>query len=390
MDKEFRLLVIGDAVVPTGFGRVLHSVIKYFPKGWDIHHLGINYKGDPHNFDHTIYPAVLGGDVWGYGRLKSFQDLKPNAILILNDAWVIDQYLDIIKKTWEVIPPIITYYPVDAEKFSKEWFRHYDIVHTPLVYTEFGYKVSKQVAPHIDFKIVPHGTNTEIFYPIEGGKEEAKRLMFGKKFPRLAEDSFIVLNVNRNQPRKRLDIALRGFAKFAEDKDDVFYYHHAGLVDAGWDVRKLAPRLGINDKLITTNDNINEQRVDDRMLNLIYNCADVGLNTGMGEGWGLTSTEHAATRTAQIVPAHSACKELFEDCGLLIPVQEDPYVYEQTLTEGKVVSSNDVAEQLEVLYIDHELRNVLAEEGYNKFTSDKYSWETVSNQFRDYILEATE
>ena len=54
------------------------------------------------------------------------------------------------------------------------------------------------------------------------------------------------------------------------------------------------------------------------MLNTIYNCADVGVNTCKGEGWGLVNFEHAACRVAQVVPGHTSCKEIFEGYGRLI------------------------------------------------------------------------
>jgi D-inositol-3-phosphate glycosyltransferase len=54
---------------------------------------------------------------------------------------------------------------------------------------------------------------------------------------------------------------------------------------------------------------------DDRELNLLYNACDVGINTSMGEGWGLVSFEHGATGGAQIVPEHTACAELWADVG---------------------------------------------------------------------------
>jgi hypothetical protein len=37
----------------------------------------------------------------------------------------------------------------------------------------------------------------------------------------------------------------------------------------------------------------------------------VGINTSSNEGWGLVSFEHAATRTAQVVPKHASLDELW-------------------------------------------------------------------------------
>lgn len=379
-----KILFIGDGVVPTGFARVIHNIIKYLPEDWDVHHLGINYSGDPHEFSHKIYPAVLGGDVYGLGRLEQLQDLNPDLVFILNDIWLVNMYLDKIKNTWKKIPPVVVYYPVDAEDFDKSWFEHFDIVTHTVVYTKFGERVTKLASPALGpISIIPHGTDPGVFYSLN--KQEAKNKLFSDN-KALTEDSFIVLNANRNQPRKRIDIAIKGFSLFAEGKDNVYYYHHAGLKDAGWNITKLAVRYGIDEKLITTGNTIREQRVPEEVLNIIYNAADVGVNTGMGEGWGLTATENAACGVPQIVPDHSACKELFEDCGLLIPTSYE-FVYEETLTTGKIVTPEDFAEQLDILYNDRDLQKVLADAGKKKFTSDKYLWETVSKSFRDLFIE---
>ena len=37
----------------------------------------------------------------------------------------------------------------------------------------------------------------------------------------------------------------------------------------------------------------------------------MGINTSSNEGWGLVSFEHAATRTAQVVPKHASLDELW-------------------------------------------------------------------------------
>lgn len=277
MDREKRkLLFIGDGVRPTGFSTVIHNIIKNLPKEWEIHHLAVNYGGDPHEYTHKIYPAQLGGDIWGLGRIESFGQNKFDAIFILNDIWVIAQYLELIKRTWTVIPPIVVYFPVDAESFDADWFKDFDIVSIPLVYTEFGKRVCEEVAPKdIKFRIIPHGVDNKVFHDLN--KEETRK----KLFPEFKElhDAFIFLNVGRNQPRKMLPIAMEGFKLFAEDKENVYYYHHAGLIDAGWNVAKLAKRFDIDSKFVNTNNEIGIQTVPVEFLNLIYNATDVGLNT---------------------------------------------------------------------------------------------------------------
>lgn len=380
-------LFIGDGVTPTGFARVNHGIISNLPKDWDIHHLAINYYGDPHDYSHKIYPAATGGDLWGFRRIKDFVEKEFDFIYILNDIWVISKYLEVIRELYETnnvkLPKIITYYPVDGSNFNKKWFKNFDIVSQAVVYTQFGYEVSKKTAPEIDFEIVPHGTDLDTFYPL-GNKLEVRQKYFNNN-PEL-HDAFIVLNVNRNQPRKRLDVALEGFAEFVQDKpSNVKYYHHAGIKDTGWDILEISETFGIQERVILTNTVKDTQRVSIEELNMIYNCADVGINTSTGEGWGLCSTEGAACGVPQIVPDHSACTELFSDVGILVPVNQ--YLYSpETLVKGGLVHPSDVAEALEILYQSEELRKTLGRESYKKFTSEEYTWEYIGKQWKEIFI----
>jgi len=47
MEKK-KVLFIGDGVTPTGFSTVTHNIIRNLPKEeFEIHHLAVNYRGDP-------------------------------------------------------------------------------------------------------------------------------------------------------------------------------------------------------------------------------------------------------------------------------------------------------------------------------------------------------
>jgi len=377
-------LFICDGVTPTGFGTVAHGIIDNLPEEWDTHHLAINYLGDPHDYKHTIYPAMLGGDLWGFNRIKDFKDKDLDYVFILNDIWIIAEYLKVFKDLRDkvdgyIVPPIIVYFPVDGTDFNKKWFADFDIVSRAVVYTEFGKEVCQKAAPEIEFDIIPHGTDLKTFHPL-GDKLETRKKYFDSN-PELWE-SFIVLNVNRNQPRKRIDVALEGFAEFAQDKpENVKYYHHAGVKDSGWDILEMAALLGIEHRLVLTNTVKDTQRVTLEELNMIYNCADIGINTSTGEGWGLCSTEGAACGVPQIVPDHSACTELFQDVGILVPVNQ--YLRSpETLVLGGLVHHSDVAEALEILYQSPDLRETLGKESYKKFTSKEYTWKEIARQWQ--------
>jgi glycosyltransferase involved in cell wall biosynthesis len=384
MDRK-RILWISDGVTPTGFGRVAHSIIKNLDSDiFQVLHLAINYWGDPHPYNHMIFPAPIRGNIYGMDRIQEFKSAEIDVIFILNDLWMINEYLREIKKHFNPAPPIVIYFPVDAREFDRRWYENFDIVSQAVVYTEFGYEVAKIAAPDdVDFEIIPHGIDTEMFYQMMMPKGEVKKIAYPNNPELFDQESFIVLNANRNQPRKRLDLSLKGFSIFAKDKPEtVRYYHHAGIKDVGWNIPKLAERYGIDKKLLLTSLEEGVQKIAEARLNVIYNATDVGLNTSMGEGWGLPSMEHAITGAPQIVSDNSASRELYHDIGLLVPSIMDQ-VFERVETEGTVVHPEGIAEQLQKLYDNRELYEELSQKGIEKFSKPEYNWENIANKWME-------
>ena len=129
-----------------------------------------------------------------------------------------------------------------------------------------------------------------------------------------------MLNASRFDQRKRIDLTVEGFARFAAGKpaNVRLCLHHAILGDAETDqITALIARFGLQARV-----HLNPLAggvVGDRDLNLLYNACDAGINTSMGEGWGLVSVEHGAAGAAQIVPDHSACAELWNGRAEMIP-----------------------------------------------------------------------
>lgn len=386
MEKP-KVLWISDLVTPTGFARVSHSLIENLTDKYDVVGLGVNYRGDPHSYNFPIYPAALGGKIFGEDRLVNIlNNAKFDILFMLNDSWVINMYLEAIKKhVKSALPKIVVYFPVDSTGHDPDWYRNFDIVSKAVTYTEFGRTVVNDPKCNEDLKleVIPHGVNQEIFYKKFTNRRDAKKSLVGRE---KSPDSFIFLNANRNQPRKRLDITLEAFKQFAEGKDDVLLHMHCGVRDAHIDVAKLSQRYDIDNKLILTNLNAGVQTVPDSALNDIYNASDVGLNTSMGEGWGLTSIEHAMTGAPQIVPSHSACAEIFMDCGLLVPIVTN-FTFDNSMTVGKLISPSTLAEKMELLYSNRDLYNRLSEKSIAKFSSPMYSWKEISKQWDGLFSE---
>ena len=389
-----RILIAGDAAVPTGFARVMEGIFEPLARSYEIHHLGTNYHGDPHPYGWAVYPAETGGDRWGARRIAPLVErLRPQLLFILNDIWVQHAYMEELKAI-EDLPPIVLYCPVDGGPLDAETIAPLRRISRFVVYTEFGRRqveaaVAEQRArePAFDFpsvEVIPHGVDTETFHPLDGegrlsGRQRARRLLFPDAPD--VDERFIVLNANRNQPRKRIDTTIRGFALFARDKPaHVKLFLHMGVEDAGWNVIQLSRRYGVEDRVLMTSLDRVIQGVSTKQLNLVYNACDVGLNTSSAEGWGLPSFEHAATRGAQVVPRHSACEELWRDSALMLePVLK--VINDKILTEAWLVSPESVAEALERLYRDRELLAEMSELAYRNATRSDYRWEAISGRW---------
>jgi glycosyltransferase involved in cell wall biosynthesis len=123
--------------------------------------------------------------------------------------------------------------------------------------------------------------------------------------------------------------------------------------------------------------------VDD--TELLYNACDVGINTSMGEGWGLVSFEHGAAGAAQIVPDHTACAELWRGHAELIPPARS-YVPEFSVLEMGEVSAQGVARALDALYRDPVRRQELSRAAGAVAHNPAHSWEVITRQFADLIV----
>jgi glycosyltransferase involved in cell wall biosynthesis len=206
----------------------------------------------------------------------------------------------------------------------------------------------------------------------------------------VAQDVFIVFNGNRNQPRKRIDLTIKGFIKFAKDKPDARLWLNMGKKDMGWEVVPLFKRVARDEgydptgKLILTSPHFSTHNcLPIEQLNKVYNAVDIGINTCLGEGWGLVNTEHAATGVAQVVPDHTSMKEIFNEVRR-ISIESWETDRNYGLERGQV-SPDDLADILTMYYND---RNKLQEDGqwcYKRVHEKQFTWPYVEKRMVDYL-----
>lgn len=129
-----------------------------------------------------------------------------------------------------------------------------------------------------------------------------------------------------------------------------------------------------------TSNSPNPPNVSTEMLNWIYNCADVGVNTTKGGGWELVNFENAACRVAQVVPDHTSTKEVFEGYGRLIRCDHID-VDTNYGREMPCPSTDHLVEILCEMYESKDARSQVADACYARVTDEQFSWDTIASQF---------
>jgi glycosyltransferase involved in cell wall biosynthesis len=384
MTTKKKLLWCGDIVAMTGFARVTENVLERIRDEYDVVVLGHNWWGDPTPLQeyYKMYPSSNRFQTAPFGeqRIREIVEKeKPDVVFTINDMWIINEQYKQIADLHEAKKfKFVGYAPMDSYAWLgclAETANKWDGV---ISYTEFGAYEFIAGGVTQPIAVIPHGVTKGQFYPQD--KTEARKRLG------LSDDIFIVFNGNRNQFRKRIDITIEAFAKFAKDKPDTQLYLHMGLKDQGWDIMPLFARamqregLDPNGRIILTAQTEGPPNVEVETLNSIYNAVDIGVNTCKGEGWGLVNFEHAACRVAQVVPDHTSCKEIFEGYGRLIRCDHVD-VDVNYARELPCPSSDHLAEILTDLYENREKLNETAELCYQRATDTRFDWDTIASQF---------
>jgi D-inositol-3-phosphate glycosyltransferase len=401
---RLKIITIGFNVYGTGLTRVMHDIMRRLADRHEIHYLGIGYSGETIvDRGLTIYPTnPKGGDVFAaFQAERMIEEIDPALVFILHDIWMFEHYLKILGPYRDRLR-IVAYIPLDGKIINEEDAASLENADRVVVYTEFAQKEFEGAFerlrqsrggkfPAVD--VIPHGVDLSRFHPFPQLKQalfasparaEAKR----EVFPDLPdpENSFIVLNASRPDKRKRVDLTIAGFARFAAGKpaNVRLCLHHAIMGEQEGYIRSLIAQPGLEGRVYLNP--LAGGAIDESALNLLYNACDVGINTSMGEGWGLVSFEHGAAGSAQIVPSHSACAELWRERGELIqPARRT--IPEFSVLEMGEVSAEGVAEALDNLYRDPQRRQQLAQAAHQAALNPDYAWDAIAERFDDLFAE---
>lgn len=160
---------------------------------------------------------------------------------------------------------------------------------------------------------VPHGLNHNIFKPLDSADSLYKQMHENIKTKN--DVDFVVFWNNRNIRRKQPGDLILAFKTFVDglpenQKQRVALLMHTQIVDEnGTDLRAIHKTLAPDCKIL-----FSEQKLSHAELNAMYNVADVVVNIGSNEGWGLSSTEAILSGTPII---NNVTGGLQDQCGFM-------------------------------------------------------------------------
>jgi glycosyltransferase involved in cell wall biosynthesis len=283
------------------------------------------------------------------------------------------------------------------------WSRRFSLVDICILYTEAARKDAEALGaasllsdptyrPPV-FHVVGHGVDCTSFIPLPNARHgEYKKGILRQLFPedwRRLDECFIVLNANRPYWRKRLDLTIDGFAEFAKLRPNARLVLHTGVRTEAMD-SELCGRIGaldIEEKVVFSPRCRDGAPLCIERLNKLYNLCDVGLNTAMGEGWGLASFEHASAGAAQIVPAHPSILENWTDSAWPLAC-EDILLVPFEATEMAPTTPREISGALTEMYEKPDLRTALADAGRARAREERFKWDTVERKFLRILQDA--
>jgi glycosyltransferase involved in cell wall biosynthesis len=395
-DKRLKFMLVSThAHQFTGYSKVSAGILEQLAKKpWlDLTHFGFQrHPQTPPNF--RTYPS--GVDVidaaalenppqqgFGYQQLvDSIRKKHPHVVMIYNDMAVVTRFLEEIRKAginrdfklWIYCDQV---YDCQLQGMIDILNRDADRV---FAFTSYWKKQLKDQGVTRPLSVISHGFDPSTFFTVP--RDMARKSL------KLPEDAFVIMSLNRNQPRKRYDIMIMAFVEL------VVKYPNKPIVllcicdkgeKGGWwlfeiFVRELK-RKGVpieqfgNRLMISSQDMV----FKDEDVNILYNIADIGISTAEGEGWGLCTFEQMGVGIPQVVPDLGGHREYCtKDNSILVKPKYRyylPSVYSPVGGEAQVCDPHDVCLAIEEYLNDSDKRRQHGIKAKEKVMG--YTWEGV-------------
>lgn len=410
------MLVIADGAAPTGFARVARSFLERLQDRWRLEQLLVHHREDPGGLPWPTHACDLAGDPFGHEKARRLvRALRPDAVLVLYDAVRSGHFLRVLAADRGATagPALIVHTPPEGRYRSPRAVAALADADQVVSATPAGVgwlrDAERQAAASERpftlplLEVVPYGVDLERFRPAPEGRSAARRRLRELGGPALEgpEDAVWILCAQQNRRRKRLDVAVRAFARVAASCPRARLCLHtnpsgrrADGTGDGVDLPALVAALGVEDRVVLTAHELTggevseHPRLDDEHLALLFASCDLGLNTSMVEGWGLVAFEHAATGAAQIVPGHSAAASLWGDVAVQVPAFEAEPVTVGTTVEERPVDEDVLVDELRALVDDDVRRTRLGRAARRRALDPSLSWDEAAAALRALVEQA--
>lgn len=410
MGERLKVLWWSDTpTCATGFGTVAKNLLSvlYSTNKYDFTCVGINHAGQPYDrgkFPYEIYPAanaLAQAEQYKepYGRqllLDMAKSGKFDIVYLLNDTFITETFIDVLLQIRDQLPKerkfsIVSYFPIDGTP-KESWIKNVPgKVDIPVTYTQYAKRECVKHDPALeDMRVIYHGVDKEIFYPPVPGED------FRQKYFRDHHDHFIILNVNRNQPRKDLYRTFAAFSIFHKKYPKTFLFVLAQTPDVGGDLMEIAKNYGLEwDKdwaCPAPGTYGANQGYPVNVVNYIYGASDLVVSSTVGEGWGLSSSEAMACKVPVLFPRNTSLVEIIgedERRGYLFNSGKDMNAFVcMGIPDNNILRPTadiyDMAEKMEYIHNHYDEAKAKAEVAYDEV----WTWNSVGDAWKEVFIEA--
>ena len=401
----------------TGYSKVSHGILEQLSKCPDLEVIHFGFQKHPQApqqyrpyspsvdvIDAAALEAALPQQQsqQGFGYqvfIDSIRKKKPHVIMLYNDMAVVTRFLEEIRKSgisrdfkiWVYCDQV---YDCQLQGMVDILNRDADRV---FAFTTFWKKQLKDQGVTRPLHVLGHGFDPKIFFTVPRD--------IARKSLKLPDEAFVIMNLNRNQPRKRQDIMIMAFVELVIkhpskpivllcicDKGEkggwwLFELYARELKRHGVPIEQFGNRL-----MISSQDMV----FKDEDINILYNIADVGISTAEGEGWGLCTFEQMGVGIPQVVPDIGGYKEYCSSDNSLVVKPKYRYylpsIYSPVGGEAQACDPHDICVALEEYVLDSDKRRrhgVKAKETVLGYTWEKVTAELVKriNEEKEELME---
>lgn len=333
-------------------------------------------------------PKQMG---FGFDQVTEFvSNNNFDLVVVYNDMVVVSNILNKLKevknKTFKTMVYLDQVYLHQKPEYVKKLNEEADHV---LCFTPYWEKTAKDFGIIKPTSYLQHGFDPLVHYPFPKG--------LARQYYGLQDKDFIILNLNRNQPRKRWDTCLQAYAEFISHHiNEPIKLLIATAIQGAWNLMEVYERE-LKKRGLTLEEGMkhiilidNPQQLTDEDINILYNVADIGVNTCDGEGFGLCNFEQAAIGTPQIVPKIGGFLDFFnENRAIMVDPKITIYIdgsRDGVGGEAQLCDWKDFSDALEMYYSDSDLRKTHGNNS-RQFILDNYKWNDLASKFRNILYE---